>query len=261
MADSDDFVISFNQVNKFFYFQHQKTLKELVQALYSKEKTLERVHALRDLSFSIKKGEAVGIIGKNGAGKSTLLKLIAKVSEPTTGSVTVNGRVTPLLELGAGFHPDLTGRENILLNGVILGLKENYIKKIFSDIVKFSEIEEFIDIPIKHYSSGMYMRLAFSVAVFTNPQILLIDEILAVGDVTFQEKCLKKMEEFKKRKVTIIFVSHDMETVKNFCNRIIYLESGRKVYDGEPAEAVKMYTPSKHKINIKYPYVKTLGTH
>jgi len=233
--------ISFNKVNKYFYLQHQKTLKELVDALFKRKKTLERIHALKDVSFTIKKGETVGVIGKNGAGKSTLLKLIAGVSSSTSGSVQVHGKVSPLIELGAGFHSELTGRENIFLNGVILGLKENYIKTKFNEIVEFSEIRKFIDIPVKYYSSGMYMRLAFSVAIFIDPEILLIDEILAVGDMAFQEKCMKKMEEFKKNGVTIVFVSHSMGTVEKFCNRVMYLKEGRIVWDGEVEEGKKRY--------------------
>src|SRR5690242_13628779 len=200
--------ISLLGVKKQFYFQHQRTLKEFVQALFRRQKTLERVEALHNVSFTITKGESVGIIGKNGAGKSTLLKLIAGVSVPTEGTVTVSGRIAPLIELGAGFHPELTGRENIYLNGVILGLSEKQITAKFDEIVEFSELRKFIDIPVKHYSSGMYMRLAFSVAVFTEPNILLIDELLAVGDTNFQKKCLAKMESFKKKGVTTIFVSH-----------------------------------------------------
>lgn len=237
-------MISCQQVNKFFYFQHQKTLKELIQAIFKKQKTLERIHALKNLSFTLNKGETVGVIGRNGAGKSTLLKLIAKVSIPTSGNIEVNGKVAPLIELGAGFHPELTGKENIYLNGVILGLKEKKIKQKFDDIVEFAGIRKFLDVPIKHYSSGMYMRLAFSVAVFTDPEILLIDEIFAVGDLDFQKKCIRKMEEFKKKGVTIVFVSHDMETVRNFCTRVIYLKNGEIALDGKPEEVIDKYIKS-----------------
>lgn len=233
--------IAFHNVNKYFYFQHQKTLKELIQAFFRRKKTLERVHALKSVSFSIVKGETVGIIGKNGAGKSTMLKLIAHVSSPTSGDVTINGRVSPLIELGAGFHPELTGRENIFLNGVILGLKESYIEEKLHDIIAFSELKEFIDLPVKHYSSGMYMRLGFSVAIFTDPDILLVDEVLAVGDAQFQKKCIEKMVEFKKKGVTIIFVSHSLETVKAFCPRIIYLKNGAVEFDGNGEEGIERY--------------------
>jgi len=237
--------IIFNNVNKYFFLQHQKTLKELVQAIFKKQKTLERVHALKNLNFFIKKGEVVGIVGKNGAGKSTLLKLIAGVSAPTSGSLEIKEIVSPLIELGAGFHPELTGRENIFLNGVILGLKEDYIKKKFNEIVAFSEIARFIDTPIKYYSSGMYMRLAFSVAIFTDPKILLVDEILAVGDTAFQAKCLTKMNEFKDKGVTIIFVSHALETVRAFCTRVLYLKKGELMYDGEVNKGIDQYINEK----------------
>ncbi|NCO88490.1 ABC transporter ATP-binding protein, partial [Candidatus Roizmanbacteria bacterium] len=206
---------------------------------------LERVHALKNLNFFIKKGEVVGIVGKNGAGKSTLLKLIAGVSAPTSGSLEIKEIVSPLIELGAGFHPELTGRENIFLNGVILGLKEDYIKKKFNEIVAFSEIARFIDTPIKYYSSGMYMRLAFSVAIFTDPKILLVDEILAVGDTAFQAKCLTKMNEFKDKGVTIIFVSHALETVRAFCTRVLYLKKGELMYDGEVNKGIDQYINEK----------------
>src|SRR3989344_4800854 len=233
--------ISFENVDKYFYFQHQKTLKEFVQALFVQRKTLERVHALKEVSFNIKKGESVGVIGRNGAGKSTLLKIMAGVSAQTSGKVSVNGRVVPLIELGAGFHPELTAKENVYLNGVILGLKEKHIDAIFNDIINFAEISEFVDVPVKYFSSGMYMRLAFSVAIFVDPEILLVDEILSVGDSAFQKKCLRKMLEFKKRGVTIIFVSHDLRTVESFCDHAIYLREGNVQYDGEVKAALKQY--------------------
>jgi len=237
-----DTVIRAEKLDKYFYLQNQRTLKELVQALFFREQIRERVHALNNLSFSINKGETVGIIGKNGAGKSTLLKLIAGVSFPTTGKIEVKGRLAPLIELGAGFHPELSGKENIFLNGVILGLDEKYLVAKFQEIVDFSEIEmKHIYAPVKHYSSGMYMRLAFSVAVFTQPEILLVDEILAVGDTAFQKKCFDRMEEFKKQGVTIVYVSHSMASVKEFCSRVLYLENGQIKFDGSPTEAVKLY--------------------
>jgi len=234
--------IEFVNVDKYFYLQHQKTIKELVAAIFHQKKTLERVHALKNVSFKIKKGESVGIIGKNGAGKSTLLKLMAGVSSPTTGSVNISGRISPLIELGAGFHPELNGKENIFLNGVILGMEEKFLIDKFQEIVDFSEIDmKFIYTPVKYYSSGMYMRLAFAVAIFTQPDILLVDEILAVGDTAFQAKCIKKMEEFKKEGVTTLFVSHSMEAVKSFCQRVIYLKEGKVIFDGDVEEGVKKY--------------------
>jgi len=240
--NNNNLAISFKNVSKSYPLFYQKTLKEFFQALFTKKKTIEKVEALKNINLSIKKGETVGVIGKNGAGKSTFLKLIAGVSYPTSGKVNVYGKVVPLIELGAGFHPELSGKENIFLNGVILGMDERYLVKKFSEIVSFSEIPmDFIFTPVKYYSSGMFMRLAFSVAVFSKPEILLVDEILAVGDIAFQKKCLNKMNEFKKQKVTIVFVSHSMEQVKNFCDKVIYLKEGRVEYEGEVEEGVKKY--------------------
>lgn len=233
--------ISLHSVHKYFYLQHQRTLKELLQAAFFHQKTLERVHALNNVSFTLKKGEAVGFLGKNGAGKSTLLKLIARVSKATKGTVKVNGTMAPLIELGAGFHPELSGRENIFLNGIILGLTEKQIHEKFQDIVTFAEIQDFIDMPIKHYSSGMYVRLAFSIAVSTIPEILLVDEVLAVGDYDFQQKCLKRMKEFKKNGTTIVFVSHDLELVKSFCERVIVMDHGQVIFDGETQKGIDCY--------------------
>lgn len=216
-------IITFSHVTKDFSLQNQKTFKEFLPALFNGEKTVNKFTALSDISFEIKKGECVGIIGPNGSGKSTILKLVAKVMSPTSGHVHVQGKVSPLIELGAGMHPELTGKENIYLNGAILGLKRKQIDQNYQNILNFSELQEFIDQPIKHYSSGMYMRLAFSIAVHVNPEILIVDEILAVGDSPFQEKCFKKMEEFKKSGVTILFVSHSMAQVEKFCTKAIYL--------------------------------------
>ncbi len=234
--------IVFENVFKNFYLQHQKTLKEALQAVFSKQKPVGVVRALKDVSFKIRKGESVGIIGRNGAGKSTILKLIAGVSNPTRGRVVVEGRVSPLIELGAGFHPDLTGYENAVLNAVILGLTREEAKRKLKDIVGFSELKEkFLHMPIKYYSSGMYMRLAFSSAVMVEPEILLVDEILAVGDAGFQKKCRDKMFEFKKKGITIIYVSHNVEEIKNFCDRVIYLKNGAVVYDGDVDKGVLLY--------------------
>lgn len=233
--------ISFKKVHKYFFLQHQKTLKELFQALFFGDKTRSRVHALKDVSFTIEKGESVAIVGRNGAGKSTLLKIIAGVSSPTEGTVHVSGLVSPLIELGAGFHPELSGRENIFLNGVIMGLREDYIKSKFDEIVAFSEIGEFIDMPVKYYSSGMYMRLAFSVAIHVNPDILLIDEILSVGDMAFQKKCMDKMYEFKQAGKTIIFISHAVAQIEQFCERVIYIKEGAVSYDGDTKVGLEHY--------------------
>lgn len=236
-----------HHVHKYFHYQHQRTLKELLQAFAHRQKTREYVHALDDISFAIEKGESVGIIGKNGAGKSTLLQLIAGVSSPTSGTMDVHGRVAPFISLGAGFHPDLTGYENIILNGVILGLSEKYIKSRIPDIVEYSELDtHFIETPVKYYSSGMYLRLAFSVGVFTNPDILLIDEILAVGDAQFSEKCFKTLRDFQKNGVTIVFVSHNMAQVESFCSRVLYINKGKLAYDGPSEKGIKKFTQDMH---------------
>jgi ABC-type polysaccharide/polyol phosphate transport system ATPase subunit len=234
-------IIEFKNVTKQFSLQSHKTFKEFLPALFMGEKTHESFTALKDISFSVKRGETLGIIGPNGSGKSTILKLIAGVMSPTSGKVTVRGKVSPLIELGAGFHPELTGRENIFLNGAILGLSQHQIKDKFKEIVDFGELWEFIDQPIKHYSSGMYMRLAFAVAVNVEPEILIVDEILAVGDTNFQEKCFKKMENFKQSGVTIIFVSHSLIQVQSFCNETIYINHNSLIAKGTTDTVCQLY--------------------
>jgi ABC-type polysaccharide/polyol phosphate transport system ATPase subunit len=236
-------VIKFDHVTKKFSLQSQKTFKEFLPALIKGEETSKGFTALDNLNFEIKRGEVVGIIGPNGSGKSTILKLIAGVMSPTAGKIFVHGQVSPLIELGAGMHPELTGRENIYLNGAILGLKRKEIEKNLQNIIDFSEISEFIDQPVKHYSSGMYMRLAFSIAIHVHPEILLIDEILAVGDTDFQAKCFKKMEEYKRdNNITIVFVSHNLNQVKSFCERVIYLNHHQILADGNPKDVIKKYS-------------------
>ncbi len=212
-------VIKFEHVTKVFSLQKQKTFKEFLPALASGKDTKTTFTALNNISFEIKKGECVGIVGPNGSGKSTILKIIAGVTAPTSGSVFVNGKVSPLIELGSGMHPELSGRENVFLNGAILGLSQKQIHDRFKEIVDFAELWDFIDEPIKHYSSGMFMRLAFSVAIHVDPEILLIDEILAVGDAAFQDKCFKKMEEFKKQGITMLLVSHNTKQIADYCDR------------------------------------------
>jgi len=197
--------------------------------------------ALKDVSFEIKRGESVGFIGRNGAGKSTILKLLASVTKPTSGTVAVNGRVAALIEVGAGFHPELTGRENVFLNGSILGMKKAEIEKCFDSIVSFAELEDFIDTPVKHYSSGMYVRLGFAVAAHTNPDIFLIDEVLAVGDEAFQRKCLNTLAAHKAAGKTMILVSHDLAKIEEVCDRCIYLRQGQVQNDGPPANVIKQY--------------------
>jgi ABC-type polysaccharide/polyol phosphate transport system ATPase subunit len=236
-------IINFEHVSKDFSLQTKKTFKEFLPALFMGEDTVNKFTALSDITFEIKKGECVGIIGPNGSGKSTILKLVAGVMSPTSGKVHVHGRVSPLIELGAGMHPELTGRENIYLNGAILGLSRKKIDANFQNIINFSELSEFIDQPIKHYSSGMYMRLAFSIAVHVDPEILIVDEILAVGDPQFQQKCLNKMEEFKKLGVTILFVSHDLDTVKKFCSKTMYINQGKLISFGPNSQTISSYVP------------------
>ena len=235
-------IIEFQGVTKNFSLQKQKTFKEFLPALFKGEKTVEGFTALDNISFNIKKGEVVGIIGPNGSGKSTILKLIAGVMSPSRGKVKVSGNVSPLIELGAGMHPELTGLENIYLNGAILGLKRKTIDKNLEDIIDFSEIRQFINQPVKHYSSGMYMRLAFSIAIHVHPEILLVDEILAVGDSKFQEKCFKKMEEYKRdSNITIVFVSHNLKQVENFCTRVLYLNDHKILLEGSSKQVIKKY--------------------
>jgi homopolymeric O-antigen transport system ATP-binding protein len=204
----------------------------------------ETISALRDVSFEIRPGETVGIIGRNGAGKSTLLKILSRITEPTTGRADLYGRVASLLEVGTGFHFELTGRENIFLNGAILGMKRAEIKRRFDEIVSFAEIEKFIDTPVKRYSSGMYLRLAFAVAAHLEPEILIVDEVLAVGDARFQRKCLNKMQAIGDGGRTVLFVSHDMSAVTRLCPRTILLDGGRVLRDGPSHEVVGAYLSS-----------------
>src|SRR5579859_5706115 len=201
----------------------------------------ETIWALQDISFEVEEGEAVGIIGRNGAGKSTLLKMLSRITEPTVGSVDLYGRVGSLLEVGTGFHPELTGRENIYLNGAIIGMRRTEIDQKFDEIVAFSEVERFIDTAVKHYSSGMYLRLAFAVAAHLDPEILLIDEVLAVGDAAFQRKCLGKMGSVAQQGRTVLFVSHNMGAITQLCGRAYWISDGRLKQSGPAAEVVAAY--------------------
>ncbi|OMP80639.1 ABC transporter ATP-binding protein [[Flexibacter] sp. ATCC 35208] len=201
--------------------------------------------ALKDINFEINQGEVMGFIGNNGAGKSTLLKIISSITTPTTGSISGRGTIASLLEVGSGFHGDLTGRENIFLNGNILGMKSSEIKRCFDEIIAFSGVEELIDTPVKHYSSGMYMRLAFAIAAHLNPEILIVDEVLAVGDVEFQRKCLGKMKEISDRKgKTVLFVSHNTQALQNLCDRVITLHKGHIIDSGKPETVIANYLKS-----------------
>jgi lipopolysaccharide transport system ATP-binding protein len=201
--------------------------------------------ALNDVSFEIKQGEAVGIIGRNGAGKSTLLKVLSRITEPSKGRIELDGRLASLLEVGTGFHQELTGRENIYLNGAILGMHRAEIKRKFDEIVAFAEVEKFLDTPVKRYSSGMYMRLAFAVAAHLEPEILIVDEVLAVGDAEFQSKCMGKMKSVSKSGRTILFVSHNLQAVRTLCERVMLLEKGRLVFVGESSTGLQMYTDQR----------------
>jgi lipopolysaccharide transport system ATP-binding protein len=253
-------VIEANNIGKKYNINHRQggyiTLRDVLTNVFSnpfkflkqKVKTVagltknEEFWALKDISFNVEKGEVIGIIGRNGAGKSTLLKILSQITPPTTGEIKINGRVGSLLEVGTGFHPELSGRENIFLNGAILGMKKSEIVKKFDEIVEFAGIEKFLDTPVKYYSSGMYVRLAFSVAAHMEPDVLIIDEVLAVGDADFQKKCLGKMDEItKKEGRTILFVSHNMEAIKQLCKRCILLDKGEVKMIGETKEIVENY--------------------
>jgi lipopolysaccharide transport system ATP-binding protein len=211
----------------------------------------ETIWALKDISFEVKRGEVIGIIGRNGAGKTTLLKILSRVTEPTTGRAEIYGRVGSLLEVGTGFHPELTGRENIYLNGAILGMQRAEIERKFDEIVAFAEIEKFLDTPVKHYSSGMYVRLAFAVAAHLEPEILLVDEVLAVGDVAFQKKCLGKMGDVVKVGRTVLFVSHNMVAVRNLCAQCIWIDGGQIQHIGPTAEVIHAYLDQAEAINFQ----------
>ncbi|MCJ7735865.1 MAG: ABC transporter ATP-binding protein, partial [Anaerolineae bacterium] len=201
----------------------------------------EEFWALRNVSFEIQRGETVGLIGANGTGKSTVLKLISRIVEPTSGEIEVTGRVGALLELGAGFHPDLTGRENIYLNASIQGLSRDEVRSKFDEIVDFAELHRFIDVPVKHYSSGMYVRLGFSIAVYTEPDILLVDEVLSVGDASFQRKCLNRISSLREKGSTILFVSHDLESIRRLCSRGIWLQDGVVAASGPVEKVIDTY--------------------
>jgi lipopolysaccharide transport system ATP-binding protein len=244
MADS---VIKVEGVSKKFVISHEAperytSLRDLMahkaKSVIDRRRkpvtTKEEFYALRDISFDIKAGDRVGIIGRNGAGKSTLLKILSRITEPTNGRITIRGRVASLLEVGTGFHPELTGRENIFLNGAILGMSRNEIRRKFDEIVAFAEVEKFLDTPVKRYSSGMYVRLAFAVAAHLEPEILVVDEVLAVGDAQFQKKCIGKMADVSNGQGrTVLFVSHNMQAVKQLCNKGILLNKGMLSYIGK----------------------------
>ena len=281
-----DTVISVEQLGKKYWIAHQgetapyKTLRDTITlkvrhavngwpvqngANRARGQTREEFWALKDVSFEVKQGNVLGIIGRNGAGKSTLLKILSRITEPTLGRMRIRGRVASLLEVGTGFHPELTGRENIYLNGAILGMSKAEIRRKFDEIVAFSEVEKFLDTPVKRYSSGMYVRLAFAVAAHLEPEILIVDEVLAVGDVQFQKKCLGKMHDVSVGGRTVIFVSHNMAAVLQLTSRCILLSRGSLAFDGPTQDAIVRYTdaagnPSTIFFDVENTPRKGLGT-
>ena len=274
-----DAVVKVENLSKKYIIGHQKqerytalrdvignSVKSILKPNSKSKNTKEEFWALKDLDFEINQGDRVGIIGRNGAGKSTLLKVLSRITEPTTGQIKIRGRVASLLEVGTGFHPELTGRENIFLNGAILGMGKVEIKKKFDEIVAFAEVEKFLDTPVKRYSSGMYVRLAFAVAAHLEPEILIVDEVLAVGDVQFQKKCLGKMEDVGKEGRTVIFVSHNMSAMKTLCQKGILLNEGKIVTQGAIDKAIDCYGGQDIKSSSvyiapkqpEYPYFKKI---
>lgn len=238
--------IRVNELSKLYYLGEKQpySLRELLTGFTkqsAKPEEKRELWALKDLSFEVSEGEAVGIVGNNGAGKSTLLKILSRITKPTSGTAEIRGRVGSLLEVGTGFHNELSGRENIFLNGAILGMKSVEIERRFDEIVEFSEMEKFLDTPVKHYSSGMFMRLAFSIAAHLEPEVLIVDEVLAVGDIGFQKKCLRKMRDVGQAGRTVFFVSHDMQAVTRLCSRVIWLKDGELERDGDAKQVVGEY--------------------
>jgi ABC-2 type transport system ATP-binding protein len=239
----DDFAIKVENVGKTFKLPHEKqsSVKSMFISIFRRKKGYELQKALDDISFHVKKGEFFGIVGRNGSGKSTLLKLIAGIYSPTQGNITVNGQLTPFIELGVGFNPELTGRENVYLNGALLGFNRKEMKAMYHDIVSFAELKRFMDQKLKNYSSGMQVRLAFSIAIRAKSDILLIDEVLAVGDAAFQRKCFNYFNDLKKNKQTVVFVSHDMASVRKYCDRAILIDGGKITAGGRPSDVVPEY--------------------
>jgi len=254
--------ISIENISKKYILSHKKkkfqNLKESISGFLGglftskdEEETKEVFWALQNVSFDIEQGDRIGIVGSNGAGKSTLLKILSRITEPTNGQVKVNGRMASLLEVGTGFHPDLTGRENIFLNGAILGMKQQEIKRQFDEIVSFAGIEKFLDTPVKRYSSGMYVRLGFAIAAHLEPEILIVDEVLAVGDSEFQKKCLGKMKDVSSSGRTILFVSHNSTAIQGLCNKAAFLQKGNLVKYGEVGEVLHDYMTSISKFQLQ----------
>ena len=238
-------ILEIIDISKRFRLQHNTqpylSIRDSFFSIFKNTRQQEEFYALENINFKVNQGESIGLIGKNGAGKSTLLKILSKITPPTSGSIKCKGRIASLLEVGTGFHPELTGRENIFLNGSILGMKRKEITARFDEIVDFSGVENFLDTPLKHYSSGMQLRLAFSVAAHLNPEILLIDEVLAVGDAEFQKKCMGKMASVTNEGRTILFVSHNMSAIRALCSSVIVLEHGKVLAKGKPDEMISTY--------------------
>mgnify|MGYP001399750116 CR=1 FL=1 len=236
-------VISVKDISKVFKIVHnrQSGLKGTILSAILRKNSYEKFYVLKDVSFDIKKGDFIGVIGRNGSGKTTLLKIIAGILKPTKGSVNVNGKIAPFLELGLGFQEELTGKENILLYGAILGMTKKVIDGKYRNIVRFAELERFMDTELKNYSSGMQARLAFSIAINTDAEILLVDEVLSVGDINFQKKCYNYFKNLKAQKKTVIFVTHNIDLIKKYCDKVFYIEKGRLISKGDPGRIIKKY--------------------
>jgi len=239
-----EIAISVNNVSKMFLLPHEKTtsIKSMFTNKFRHNKTVERQKALNNINFNIKEGEFFGIVGRNGSGKSTLLKILAGIYQPTKGSVQTKGKLVPFIELGVGFNPELTGRENVYLNGALLGFNRAKIDEMYDGIVEFSELERFMDQKLKNYSSGMQVRLAFAVATRAEADILLVDEVLAVGDADFQRKCFKHFKQLKKNKKTVVFVSHDMSAIREYCDRAVLIEKSEIIKEGKVSDVASAYT-------------------
>ena len=240
----NDIAIKADKISKTFVIPHERnsSIKGLIISFFRRKKGFEKFEVLHEISFEVKKGDFFGVIGRNGSGKSTLLKILAGIYTPTAGNVQVNGKLTPFIELGVGFNPELTGRENVFLNGALLGFTRSEMSKMYDDIVSFAEIERFMDQKLKNYSSGMQVRLAFSIAIRAQSPILLLDEVLAVGDESFQRKCFDYFESLKRKQQTVVIVTHDMGSVERFCNKAILIEDGRIKISGEPHKVAAAYS-------------------
>lgn len=241
---SNELAVKVEHVSKTFRLPHEKNnyVKSAFINFYRRNRTYEKQQALDDISFEVKKGEFFGIVGRNGSGKSTLLKLLAGIYSPSKGTVQINGKLTPFIELGVGFNPELTGRENVFLNGALLGFNRKQMRAMYKDIVEFAELQKFMDQKLKNYSSGMQVRLAFSIAIRVKSAILVLDEVLAVGDEAFQQKCIDVFEKYKAQKQTIVLVTHDMEIVRRFCSKAMLINDGKMITIGEPRDVARQYT-------------------